>query len=652
MDQSKSSSSSHSSLSSMRSQLKRSLVLITLTLIGSLALALAAVTFVSQPANRLTQVSSPSAQQAATILNGINSSVASLQAWVIHGDETFSRSRQRIWSDEINPSLRELERLSKSWASASDQESLAAIKAELTHFKSLQETVEESVVTPGNTSTTTLFQTKSSPMAQEMGQAITDMIAQERLQAETQQAKDLLASLEESRATLASAMGTLREFLSSGNTIERQLFQQRWDAHLESIDRVGVSASILTSQQSEAFARYKGVQGELRKTIDQILKNRAGSPTNPRETLLANKITPTAERLTQLTKNLLGNLSGELTATSLALESRVLGLRSLLAALLALGLVIAAGTAWFMMRRVVTKIDGLVSNITKSVGQLAHAVSDFTSIARSLRNKAEVSANKFQSIRSTADNVRSELGKIAKSTQAISKQIDGMAESTKEMSSSIGEVAKSSERAAHVSKQATDLSSSSNEKITSLDKSVEEITSFIDIIQEVAEQTNLLALNATIEAARAGEMGKGFNVVASEVKELAKQADGATNDIRQLIEGVQSETREAVFAIHGITEVIENVNSESQVIASAAEQQSSTTQGIAESTLSTASGAQSVSEGVQSVQKNSELMSANIASLEEAVNQTLESATAATHAGQKVTSMAQDLESIVADYQR
>ncbi|MEM7654130.1 MAG: methyl-accepting chemotaxis protein, partial [Pseudomonadota bacterium] len=207
---------------------------------------------------------------------------------------------------------------------------------------------------------------------------------------------------------------------------------------------------------------------------------------------------------------------------------------------------------------------------------------------RDVLQMVEAVAQAAQSVQQTAEDLTSVAtntsvkGQEARdSSVAVTTDVDSVATSAHALSQSIEEINRGVVLSADGAKQAVQTVDETSTVIAGLADASAQIGEVVKLISDIAAQTNLLSLNATIEAARAGEAGKGFAIVAAEVKNLATQTAGATDDITRQINAIQERTGNAVRAMEEISATIKELSKTTTDIATAVQQQEAATQGIA-----------------------------------------------------------------------
>ena len=200
------------------------------------------------------------------------------------------------------------------------------------------------------------------------------------------------------------------------------------------------------------------------------------------------------------------------------------------------------------------------------------------------KEKAEEKEQKeqLQDILKTNANETAIRSKIAETaTSDIHNNMYTIASVTEEMNATIKEISVNTDKAAEISNNAVERAQKTKKIVEQLGDNTKKIGNVIQLITAIASQTKLLALNATIEAARAGDAGKGFSVVASEVKQFAKETAKATKDIADEIKVMLQDTKEVVRAMDGIGNVVESINELSGMIAYAVSEQASASEEMA-----------------------------------------------------------------------
>jgi methyl-accepting chemotaxis protein len=273
------------------------------------------------------------------------------------------------------------------------------------------------------------------------------------------------------------------------------------------------------------------------------------------------------------------------------------------------------------------------ARIDKVIGEFRASVGSVLSTMGTSMKKLETTAT---SLTGVAGEAASQAGDAAGSSEQAASNVNTVATAADELGASVAEIGRQVTQANKVVAEATQLATRSNGQIVTLAQAAQKIGDVVGLIKAIAEQTNLLALNATIEAARAGEAGKGFAVVASEVKTLASQTAKATEEIGTQVAGIQGSTQDAVGAIGKIASTMEEINRFTSTIATTIEHQASATNEISRNVVQATKGTQAVA--------------ANISMVSTAIGEASRSAEHVLGASGELAGVARDLKRAVDDF--
>jgi len=293
------------------------------------------------------------------------------------------------------------------------------------------------------------------------------------------------------------------------------------------------------------------------------------------------------------------------------------------------------------------KLQNMIRDVKENTLTINNILSELPQVVTESSNSAGMLRESAQNARISIDKMNVSLESMDSSTRDMSNSVKNVATAIEQLNASINEVAKNCHKEYNISEDANKQSKNALEIIDSLGIAAKDINRITIVIEAIAGQIDLLALNATIEAARAGDAGKGFSVVASEIKELARQTAIAAKEIKNKISAMQNSTDTSISAIRSIAKVIDEVSCISKTIVSSVEEQSFTTKEIAIQISNTKDSAASIAKGISSSANEISLVASNMRHVDEVANKNEESVTKSKSVVTQLSTLSVKLQGIV-----
>ncbi len=563
------------------------------------------------------------------------------RGYMILGLEGLKEDRLNVW-EEIDA---DVVRLTKFVEEENDPALTATMKqlsTTLANFSTNQAKIIAVAHEPENFPAKVHYDTFAAPFGKQIVEHLENILHQERQLEATPERKLLVAQVGEAEAHLLKVSAALIAYLNDGKASTLEHFKTELGECGKSVARLKANVHLLTPSQRDEFDRYLAARDRYIQEGTTVVALRSSPQWNQAEYMCANDVTPLASKADSMLSQIVAHSTQRVTGNIDKLIAIEATLTMTLWIASGIAVFMAVGVAWWLSRTICPPLARAAA-VAQQVGAGdltvrvdAKSNDEIGDLAKGINIMIDKTAEVIGNVLTSANEVASAATEIAASSEEVaggmneqSSQITQVSAAVEQMSASVMEVAKKSGDASHSAQQSGEIAtqggkvveetiqgmtsiseavSRSAASVQELGKRGEQIGEIIAVINDIADQTNLLALNAAIEAARAGEHGRGFAVVADEVRKLADRTTKATQEIGESITAIQTETQGAVDTMNagtqqvdvGVTKATQAGDALRQIVASA-QDVATMIQSIAASAEQQSAAAEEVSSSVDSI---------------------------------------------------
>lgn len=520
-----------------------------------------------------------------SLAKDLNEAVEQLAFYSMSKNESYLQEYERIIKIASNQivSLKENPVIQSR---QSDAELVAAIESKLEKFKEYKNRFIELVGSDLKNYATFEYAGRTlNPISQQVLQLATGMIQSESNEESSDERKKLLIDIDDFRYNWLNIMAQMRSYIVLGGDTTFQQLKDYVSVTGDILNRIKAEEDLLTLDQVDGMERIAKLHDDFVSQVDDVKRIYESGKWRMDAYLVRTEVGPLLTEITSMLDQLVEGQRKSIVQTSDQLLKQVEQTSSLVTMLILFGFLAGIAAAWIIARMITRPLNIAVAamkDIAEGEGDLTRRLDDSgTDEIAELSLAFNKFASKIQKLIGQVTDFTSQLAsashEMSTITDATSKGAENQQSETEqvvsaidELMSSVQEVARSASEAANSAQHADTETIKGKHEVTSTVESIntlaneveriaevvhhlgddsQNIGKVLDVIKGIADQTNLLALNAAIEAARAGEQGRGFAVVADEVRTLASRTQESAQEIQSMIVRLQDGSDKAVHVM-------------------------------------------------------------------------------------------------------